>query len=143
VGVGQVAAKAWTEGASSLSVFDYLALAPVAGKVGGLMNRMCFVVGTPVAVGFATDADLLAAVPTAGDLTEEASKGWSGLLVAAAAVVLAAQQVALQRKQHQQEVAVRVPAAECVPASPMLDESDLLTWWSHSDESAGLLLAAG
>ncbi len=56
VGVGQVGYKAWNEGIQSLSVFDYLALAPVAGKALGLLNRMCFVAGTPVAVDWLNPA---------------------------------------------------------------------------------------
>jgi hypothetical protein len=140
IGVGQVAAKAWTEG--RISPFDLLALAPVAGKIGGLMNRMCFVAGTPVAVGFATNADLLAAVPTAGDLTEEASEGWSGLWVAAAGIVLAAQQVALQRKRREQEVMARLPVSSVVPSPSLQDDSALLTWWSETDEPAAMLMTA-
>ena len=143
IGVGQVAAKAWSEGASSLSVFDYLALAPVAGKIGGLMNRMCFVAGTPVAVGFESEANLIAAVPVdEAEATQEGSSGWNGLWLAAAAVVLAAQQVALQRKRRQQGQAGLLPVAVSVSPSSMLDESALLTWWSNTDEPAAVLMTA-
>jgi len=143
IGVGQVAAKAWTEGGASLTVFDYLALAPVAGKIGGLMNRMCFVAGTPVAVGFASEVDLLAAVPVAEfETTEEASASWNGLWLAAAGAVLAAQQVALQRKRRQQGHTGQFAVASAVPQSASLDESALLTWWSNADEPAAMLMTA-
>jgi hypothetical protein len=111
--------------------FEYLALAPLAGKIGGLMNRMCFVAGTQVAIPAAE-------VETA----QEASSGWNGFWLAAAGVVLAAQQVALQRKRRQHGQAGLLPIAAGVSPSSMLDESALLTWWSNTDEPAAVLMTA-
>jgi hypothetical protein len=123
--------------------FEYLALAPLAGKIGGLMNRMCFVAGTQVAVGFESEANLIAAIPAAEvETAQEASSGWNGFWLAAAGVVLAAQQVALQRKRRQHGQAGLLPIAAGVSPSSMLDESALLTWWSNTDEPAAVLMTA-
>lgn len=90
IGIGKTVAKAWTEGAGSLGVMDYLSLAPVAGKVLGMANHTCFVAGTPVVIGFATDDVHLAAFGPIVDEDQEAVQaGWNSTWLAAAGIVLA------------------------------------------------------
>jgi len=134
VGVGKVVAKAWTQGGSSLGVMDYLALAPVAGKVLGFVNRMCFVAGTPVVIGFAADNVQLAALGLVSDEDLEAAQAWSTTWLAAAGIVLAAQQVLLLRKRR--KLTSGNLAASRVNEK---DERDLADWWSRSEEHEDLL----
>jgi hypothetical protein len=134
VGVAKTTVKAWTEGVSSLTVFDYLELAPAAGKALSLLNRMCFVAGTPVVV----DLKFSGIEPFRFAFHSPAGpSGWRRNWAIAGGLMLVAHLLVSRRQRGLTEVPQRrsvVERAAVLPNPESLDEVMLTSWWSAQDD---------
>ena len=143
-GVAKTAEKAYTQGITSLNGWDALALAPVVGKLGGLLNKMCFVAGTPVAIAFEVSDPRFASLDvqaTAADGTSSSS--WNSTWLVAAAIILTAQQLVLYQRRRVPQVKKRatVPAIDEYEKSIPPDDhtAAVLALWSDVFECERLL----